>query len=214
MPRTDWALGQNRTSFPCFSGDAQHSAGPSLMSLSGPQREPGGPLWRIADHRSRSPAKAPIVVVVVGRAVETRCCRVVIPPRHRSGTGNARFGSFHAIWTPRCHGPHQAMQRQDDGWLARADGDANPNKPRPVGTLRRRRASEALSGELIPGRSTAAWFARGMGSIEEWQMAAAKRVGPSWALVYTVTPFTAVPGPRYVAGHGHSVVLMEGEGGP
>lgn len=45
-------------------------------------------------------------------------------------------------------------------------------------------------------------------------MAAAKRAGPSWALVYAVTPFTAVPGPRYVAGHGHSVVLMEGEGGP
>jgi hypothetical protein len=41
------------------------------------------------------------------------------------------------------------MQRQDDGWqmACSADGDANP-QPRPVGTLRRRRASEALSDEI------------------------------------------------------------------
>ena len=98
------------------------------------------------------------------------------------------------------------MQRQDDGWrmACSADGDANPQL-RSVGTLRRRRASEALStvhGLLV-------------GWKEMWQMAVAKRAGPSWTLVYAVTPFAAVPGPRYVAGHGHFLLMLkDGEGGP
>ncbi|KAK1830064.1 hypothetical protein QBC39DRAFT_119363 [Podospora conica] len=163
------------------------------------------------DEGSRSPERAPIVVVgmLVGRGA---AAAVSWAYRFHHGIEVAqamrRLGSFHAIRTPRCHRRgdrcktdglinHCNLRQQDRRRMAcSADGDANP--PRQGRSGRSGVAELVEHYRILDESSPVLVLVHGGGRQRRLQ----ERAGPSWALVYAVTHSTAVPGPRCVAGHG------------